>query len=118
MTKKYAILPCNGLDKNAGCASREVALALMEQNKSDILCPVFYRVSDNKYNKLAEELPLLVIDGCSTRCASKLAAEKGLTISEKLNITEIAKAKDIALSTKLIPGDDLASPGASSSGRA
>lgn len=106
MSKSYVILPCNGLDKCAGCVSKEVALMLSENTESEIICPVFYRVADAKYNKLAQEKPLLVIDGCSTRCASKLAAEKNLKIAEKINITEEAKANDVTLSSCLRIGEN------------
>lgn len=101
MSKSYAVLPCNGLDKCAGCVSKEVALMLSEKTDSEIICPVFYRVADARYNKLAQEKPLLVIDGCPTRCASKLAAEKNLKIAEKINITEEAKANNIVLTSGL-----------------
>ena len=106
MSKSYAVLPCNGLDKCAGCVAKEVALMLSETTESEIICPVFYRVADAKYNKLAQEKPLLVIDGCSTRCASKLASEKNLKIAGKLNITEEAKANDIVLSKGLRVGEN------------
>lgn len=97
MSKEYAVLPCNGLDKCAGCIARELAVELTEKSGSKIICPVFCRVADTKYKQLAEEMPLLVIDGCSTRCASKLAAEKGLKISGKVNITEAAKERAVEL---------------------
>ena len=106
MNRNYAVLPCNGLDKCAGCVARELALSLMEKTDSEIICPVFYRVADARYNKLAQENPVLVIDGCSTRCASKLAAEKNLKISEKINITDEAKSNDIVLSKSLRPGEN------------
>ena len=51
--------------------------------------------------KCAGETPIVVIDGCATRCASKLAAEKGFKISEKINITDEAKANDITISDGL-----------------
>ena len=101
MSKSYAILPCNGLDKCAGCVSKEIAVMLSENTDSEIICPVFYRVADARYNKLAQEKPLLVIDGCATRCASKLASEKNLKIAEKINITEEAKYNNITLSNRL-----------------
>lgn len=101
MSKSYAILPCNGLDKCAGCVARETAVVLTERSDSEIICPVFYRVADAKYNRIAEEKPLLVLDGCATRCASKLAAEKGLKIIEKINITEEAKASGVDLGDSL-----------------
>lgn len=105
MSKRYAILPCNGLDKCAGCVTQEIALLLSEQNAGEIICPVFYRTADAKYNKLAQELPLLVIDGCATRCAAKLAAEKGLKIAEKVIVSEEAKAASVELSKSLRLGE-------------
>jgi len=101
MVENYAILPCNGLDKCAGVISRELAIKLCENTKNEMICPVFYRVAEAKYNKIASERPLLVIDGCQTRCASKLAAEKKLTISKKLTITEEAKNHNIELKRNL-----------------
>lgn len=105
MSKAYAVLPCNGLDKCAGCVTQEIALLLSEQSGSQILCPVFYRTADAKYNKLAAELPLLVIDGCATRCAAKLAAKKNLKIAEKIIISEEAKASSVELGKSLRLGE-------------
>jgi len=105
MSKSYAILPCNGLDKCAGCISKEVALKLTEITDSEIICPVLYRIADARYNKIASEKPLLVIDGCATRCASKLASEKNLKIAEKINVTDEAKSKNITISNSLRLGE-------------
>ncbi len=101
MVENYAILPCNGLDKCAGAISREIAVKLCENTKNVIICPVYSRVAEAKYNKIAVEHPLLVIDGCQTRCASKLAAEKNLKISRKVNITEEAKNHNFELKNNL-----------------
>lgn len=104
MSNKYAILPCNGLDKSAGCVAREVALQIAEQTDSEIICPVLYQVADARYKRLLQENPnlsLLVIDGCQTRCASKLAAEKGLKIAKKINVAEHVKTNKIELSEQL-----------------
>ena len=101
MSKKYAILPCNGLDKCAGCISSEVAIKVCEESESELICPVLYRVAESRYNKVAEENPLLVIDGCATRCASKLAVEKGLKVAKKITVTEEAKNNDIIIGKAL-----------------
>lgn len=101
MLDNYIVLPCNGLDKCAGVISRELAIKLCGNANNEIICPVFYRVSDTKYNKLAGEKSLLVIDGCQTRCASKLAAEKNLKILKKITITEEAKNHNIELKNNL-----------------
>ncbi|MGB9803773.1 glycine cleavage system protein GcvH [Desulfofundulus sp.] len=105
MANSYAVLPCNGLDKSAGCIAREIALLVAERSESELLCPVFYRISDARYNKIANEKPLLVIDGCSTRCASKLAAEKGLKIAKKITVAEEAKKRNVTLGKSLRLGE-------------
>ncbi|MCL2497131.1 MAG: glycine cleavage system protein H [Symbiobacteriaceae bacterium] len=101
MGKTYAVLPCNGLDKCAGCVTREIALQLSAKTDNEIICPVFYRVAEARYNRLAQEKPLLVIDGCATRCASKLAAEKRLKITERLNVSDYAKEENVTLGAGL-----------------
>lgn len=105
MSKSYAVLPCNGLDKGAGCITKEIALNLTQQSDSKIICPVLYRIADARYNKMATENPVVVIDGCATRCASKLAAEKGIKISKKINITDEAKTNNIVIGDHLVLGE-------------
>lgn len=101
MSKSFAVLPCNGLDKGAGCIAREIALYLIEKSDSEMICPVLYRVADARYTKIAQEKPLLVIDGCPTRCASKLASEKGLKVTAKVTVTEEAKTRKVDLGDSL-----------------
>lgn len=101
MSKSYAVLPCNGLDKCNGCITKEVALKLNEELDCEIFCPVFYRISDVKYNEKLKEKELIVIDGCNTKCATKLATEKNLKISKKINISDEAKTLGINISKNL-----------------
>jgi len=88
------VLPCGGLDKEAGSASRELALLLSGRGAA-IVCPVLYQRSPKRYAKELGEGRLIVIDGCKTGCASKLAAERGLKIARKLTVTEAAKARGV-----------------------
>ena len=101
MIENYAILPCNGLDKCAGVISGELAIRLCENARNEMICTVFYRVSETKYNRIAGEHAVLVIDGCQTRCASKLAAEKNLKVSRKILVTEEAKNYNVELKSNL-----------------
>jgi len=101
MLENYAILPCNGLDKTAGIISGELAKKLSENGVNEIICPVFSRIADAKYNKIVSGHDLLVIDGCATRCASKLAAEKNFKVSKKITVTEEAKNHNIELKSDL-----------------
>ncbi|MCL6582398.1 MAG: glycine cleavage system protein H [bacterium] len=106
MSKRYALLPCNGLDKTAGCISREIALKVEERSESEIICPVFFRVAEAKYRQSTQDRPLVVIDGCQTRCASKLAAEKNLKIAEKITVTEEAKKRGQQIGASLRLGSN------------
>ena len=104
MTKKFAILPCNGLDKQNGPISREVALALLEEIGGKVICPVLLNNASPRYEKLLGELPLLVIDGCGTKCASKLAAGLSLKVDRKVLITDEMKTSALRPEDTLSPG--------------
>ena len=103
MSRKYAILPCNGLDKPAGPLTREVAIALLEADGGELVCPVLLQRAPARYEKVTSRLPLLVIDGCATRCASRLAADRGLKVDTKLQIAEAAKQAKLDLGDSLAP---------------
>lgn len=83
----WVVLPCNGLDKEAGALARELALALAEKG-AKLVCPVRFQRSPEHYRKELEGGPLLVIDGCKRECAGKLARENGLKIARKINVRE------------------------------
>jgi glycine cleavage system H protein len=84
------LLPCNGLDKEAGALSREIALALLRKGEK-LVCPVLYQRSPARYEKELKGRELLVVDGCKRSCASKLARERGLKIARRFIVTELLK---------------------------
>jgi glycine cleavage system H protein len=89
---EYAYLPCNGLDKPEGPLAREVALQMLAATGGELVCPVLLGRSQARYAKVLEELPLFAIDGCATRCASRLAADHGLVVARKVQLSEVLKA--------------------------
>jgi glycine cleavage system H protein len=88
------VLPCNGLDKEAGALAREAALRLVDGG-AKLVCPVLFQRNPTRYEKEIGAGELLVIDGCKTGCASKLAKEKGLKIASRLNVSEMLKEMGI-----------------------
>lgn len=106
MNKAYCVLPCNGLDKCAGDVSRRVALELSKAEDYDLICPVLLNNNQSRYAKALEAKPLCVIDGCNTRCASKLAGKLGIAIKEKINVSEIAKEQGIKLGINIREDDE------------
>lgn len=87
MAERYAVLSCNGLDKAAGPLAREIALAVAEACQGELVCPVLFNNLPERYAE-ALKLPLIVIDGCGTRCATKLAAAHDLKVTRKLQVSE------------------------------
>ncbi len=70
----YLVLACTGLDKPEGSVAREVAIRLAEEAGAEIVCPVVLNRTPARYKKKLADGPLIVVDGCATQCASKLAA--------------------------------------------
>ncbi|MBC3898752.1 glycine cleavage system protein GcvH [Acetobacterium malicum] len=101
MSESTCVLPCNGLDKCAGDLSRRVALQLTQSEEVELICPVLLNQNKSRYEKVLEVGDLTVIDGCNTRCASKLAGDLGLAIKDKINVSEVAKALDIKLGVEI-----------------
>ena len=104
MSEKYAYLPCNGLDKPVGPLSREVALQMLAATGGELVCPVLLARSQARYAKTLEGLPLFAIDGCATRCASRLAADLGLAVARKVQLSEALKAAKCDIEDSLTPG--------------
>lgn len=101
---RRAILPCNGLDKQHGVLARELALRLMENQGAEVICPVLLNNSPTRYEKALSDASLLVIDGCPTRCASKLANKLGLRVDDKVLVSEEAKSAGLDVGESLRPG--------------
>jgi len=89
---KRAILSCTGMDKPEGSLAREVALLAAEATGSEVICPVLLNRSPARYRKELSESALIVIDGCATRCASKLLAQSQAKIERKVLIYDDTKS--------------------------
>lgn len=100
---KRGVLPCNGLDKQHGVLARELALSLWETEGGEIICPVLLNNSPARYEKALAGISLLVVDGCPTRCATKLANKLGLKIDEKMLVSEQAKSAGLDVGESLRP---------------
>lgn len=102
-----AILSCTGLDKPEGSIAREVAIRAAVATGSEIICPVLLNRSHARYKKTLSESALIVVDGCSTRCASKLAATLEAKVDRKILVADAVKASGRPLESSLSLGPDL-----------
>jgi len=97
----YAVLACNGVDKVEGALAREIGLQVAEETQGELICPVLLNRSPAHYQRTLSEAALLVIDGCGTRCASRLAAGAGAKPKYKALVSELVKASGEQLEASL-----------------
>jgi glycine cleavage system H protein len=102
----FAVLACTGLDKPEGSVAREVAIRLAEETGAEIICPVVLNRTPARYKKALADDRLVVVDGCATQCASKLAATAGKKPTYKVLVSDVLKQSGAALSPELRLGPD------------
>lgn len=96
-----AILACTGLDKPEGSVAREVAIHLAEEAGAEIVCPVVLNRTPARYTKALAENRLIVVDGCATQCASKLAAATEKKPAQKVVVSDVLKRTGRAVGSEL-----------------
>ena len=103
MEKKYCLLPCNVLDKALGVIARNIALKVIEKKPDiELICPVLLNSGDEKYEKLLKQSDIIVVDGCMTRCATKLIDQRSLKPKKKIFTPDAVKTYKIKPGTSLI----------------
>lgn len=88
---KVALLACAGMDKALGSVSRECAFKVAEElkpNETILLCipPLISEIKP--YADLIKKYPVIVIDGCAERCATKVAAKNGAKIRGRISVPQ------------------------------
>ena len=96
-----SVLACAGMDKSYGSLAREVALLASEALQCEIVCPTLSNIAPTRYKRTLDESILIVIDGCPTRCAGKLAGQIGARIDRRLLLVDILKSYGTTLDPSL-----------------
>jgi uncharacterized metal-binding protein len=88
---KVAIISCAGMDKASGSVARSCALKVVERlrpNETVLIC-IPPLVADVKpYSELIKKYPVILIDGCAERCATKIAAKNGAKMRGRVFIPQ------------------------------
>jgi glycine cleavage system H protein len=98
---KRAILSCTGLDKPEGSVAREAAILASDAMESEIICPVLLNRAPARYRKILDKSALIVVDGCPTRCATKLAEHLAAKVERKVLVSEAAKTSSLVIEPTL-----------------
>ncbi|MEQ8170403.1 MAG: glycine cleavage system protein GcvH, partial [Candidatus Eremiobacterota bacterium] len=59
-----------------------------------------------KYEETIKNKKFIILDGCATRCATKLAIDKGITVSQKISVLDMIKETGIKPEKELSLGPD------------
>ena len=106
-TEIVCILPCNGLDKSLGVITREVSLQVIEK-KSDVqlICPVLLNNGDERYETLIQTAKIIIINGCMTRCPTKLIEKRNLKPFKQILIPDMFKKYKVKSAKTLILNEE------------
>ena len=90
------------MDKSLGVIARSVALKLIEKRPEiQLICPVLLNTGDEKYENFIKSTKVIVIDGCMTRCASKLVEKSEKKPFKRIFIPDMSKKYKIKPSKEL-----------------
>jgi len=95
------------LDKSLGVIARNVALKLIEKRPEiQLICPVLLNTGDEKYENFIKSTKIIVIDGCMTRCATKLVEKREKRPFKRIFIPDMAKKYKVKPRKKLMLNEE------------
>lgn len=92
--EKVAIVACAGMDKPLGSVARVCAFKVVEELRPEdsVLVCIPPLVADVKpHSEWIKEHPIITIDGCPERCATKIVAKIGGKIRGRMFIPQSAQ---------------------------
>ncbi|NWF95927.1 MAG: glycine cleavage system protein GcvH [Candidatus Thorarchaeota archaeon] len=90
MGKTY-ILPCAGYDRPGGKVTRDVAELLLKSKHPHVVGSVAALVNERPGEvKDFSSSSVICLDGCSMRCASKIAEARGARAIQSIEVSEVA----------------------------
>ena len=95
------------MDKSLGVIARNVALKLIEKRPEiQLICPVLLNTGDEKYENFIKSTKIIVIDGCMTRCATKLVEKRGKKPFKRIFIPDMSKKCKIKPRKELVLNEE------------
>ncbi|AFK86551.1 MULTISPECIES: putative zinc-binding protein [Thermoanaerobacterium] len=97
---KVAIMPCAGIGQIFGQITREVGYNLVDDlypENTVLVCPPALAVDIQEDIDFINEYPVLVLNGCKDRCATKLILQKGGQVEAEVYLPDILKKEKISL---------------------
>lgn len=113
--RKVAVTPCAGIGQIFGPITRDAGYKLVEEmypDKTVLVCPPALAVNIQEDLDFIHDYPVLVLNGCKDRCASKIVQDKGGRVDAEVYLPDILKEQRLSLHgekrSKLGPKSELA----------
>lgn len=106
---KIAIVACAGMDKALGSVAMLSVFKIVEglrprEARLIALPPLLAGVAP--YSELVTKLPIIAVDGCAERCATKLIAKSGGRIRGRVLVTDCVKKYGLTPNSAVDIGPD------------
>lgn len=95
---KVAVVACAGMDKPLGSVARASVFKVVEElrpKKVELICLPPLLAGVGSYSELISNLPVVTIDGCAERCATKLIVKNGGKIRGRIFVPDSAKKHNL-----------------------
>ena len=89
--RKVAVVACAGMDKPLGSVARVSAFKVVENLKpasTVLVCIPPLVAGANPHPELIKKYPVITVDGCSERCATKIVAKSGGKIKGRVLVPQ------------------------------
>ena len=91
---KVAVVACAGMDKALGSVARASVFRVVEELRPhdvELVCIPPLLAGVTSHSELVKNLPVVVVDGCAERCATKLVVKTGGRIRGRVLIPVSAR---------------------------
>ena len=95
---KVVVVACAGMDKPLGSVARDCVFKVVEEirpNKAELVClpPLLTGVAS--CSEMIKNFPIITVDGCAERCATKLVVKSGGKIRGRVLVPDSVKKHNL-----------------------
>jgi len=96
--KKVVVVACAGMDKPLGSVTRASVFKVVEDlrpNNVELVCLPPLLAGVGSYSELISNLPVITVDGCAERCATKLIVKNSGKIRGRIFVPDSTKKHNL-----------------------
>ncbi|MBX5327545.1 MAG: putative zinc-binding protein [Candidatus Bathyarchaeia archaeon] len=108
--EKILIIPCSGIGKPSGTIARLAAYYIVEDllpKETDTVCLPLLVIGDEKTRQQVQKFPVITIDGCPYKCATKSVQSSNGKLAASLNVLQLYRDHiDLEVKSVVDPGPE------------